>query len=160
MSRSRTSRIRGSPTVSASSAASGRRPEAAGTATSPGRRDAIVDPAVDALIAGYRSEIGVAPRAIDDGEIVGRCILALVNEGARILEEGIALRASDIDVRTWRVTASPVPRRPDVLRRPAGLPDVMTSMQRFAAAPRADVAFWQPAPLLQRLAAEGRSLAG
>ncbi len=63
-----------------------------------GRRDAIPDPAVDALIADYRAEIGVAPRSIDDAEIVGRCILALVNEGARILEEGIALRASDIDV--------------------------------------------------------------
>ena len=64
----------------------------------PGRREAIPDPAVDALIAGHRAEIGMTPRAIDDAEIVGRCILALVNEGARILEEGIALRASDIDV--------------------------------------------------------------
>ncbi len=41
-----------------------------------------------------------------------------------------------------------------------GLPEVLSRMQRFAAAPRADVAFWQPAPLLQRLAAEGKSLTG
>ena len=63
-----------------------------------GARDAIPDPAVDQLIADYRREIGIAPRKIDDDEIVDRCILALVNEGARILEEGIALRASDIDI--------------------------------------------------------------
>src|SRR6266550_4211910 len=63
-----------------------------------GRRDAIPDPAVDALIAGYRKEIGATPRKIAEDEIVDRLILALVNEGARILEEGIAQRASDIDV--------------------------------------------------------------
>src|SRR5438552_15797975 len=63
-----------------------------------GKRDAIPDPAVEELIGGYRKEIGIAPRKIADDEIVERCILALVNEGARILEEGIAQRASDIDM--------------------------------------------------------------
>src|SRR5262249_16349437 len=62
-----------------------------------GRRDAIPDPAIDELIAGYRKEKGFVTRKISDDEIVGRLIFALVNEGARILEEGIALRASDID---------------------------------------------------------------
>jgi 3-hydroxyacyl-CoA dehydrogenase len=56
------------------------------------------DPEVDALIAAWRREIGATVRAISSDEIVDRCLLALVNEGARILEEGIALRASDIDV--------------------------------------------------------------
>src|SRR5918993_5745939 len=64
----------------------------------PGRREALADPAVDAIIALYRSEIGAAPRTIADDEIVDRCILALVNEGARLLDERIAQRASDIDV--------------------------------------------------------------
>ena len=50
------------------------------------------------MIAGYRKELGIAPRKIADDEIVERCVLALVNEGARILEEGIAQRASDIDM--------------------------------------------------------------
>ena len=103
----------------------------------------------------------MAPRAIDDAEIVGRCVLALVNEGARIVEEGIALRASDLDV--VYVAGYGFPRyrggpmfHADLL----GLPEVVNRMRRFAAAPRADAAFWQPAPLLQRLAAEGKSLTG
>src|SRR4029450_971887 len=61
----------------------------------PGQRKAVPDRAVDALIADYRAELKLAPRAIDNEEIVGRCVLGLVNEGARLLEEGIALRASD-----------------------------------------------------------------
>jgi 3-hydroxyacyl-CoA dehydrogenase len=59
----------------------------------PGRRDALPDPVVDELIATYRKELGIAQRKIADDEIVERCIFALVNEGARILEEGIAPRA-------------------------------------------------------------------
>src|SRR4029450_10703064 len=58
----------------------------------------VPHPAVDALIDAYRVEIGLVPRKIDDAEVVERCIYALVNEAARILAEGIALRASDIDV--------------------------------------------------------------
>ena len=63
-----------------------------------GRRDALPDPAVDALVEAHRREHGITPRKIGSTEIVQRCIFALVNEGARILEEGIAQRASDIDV--------------------------------------------------------------
>src|SRR5439155_26072663 len=63
-----------------------------------GRRDAVPDEEVDGLISAYREQIGITARRIGDDEIVGRCILALVNEGARILDEGIASRASDIDV--------------------------------------------------------------
>ena len=123
-----------------------------------GRREAIPDPAVDALITGYRVEIGVAPRAVDDGEIVGRCILALVNEGARVLEEGIALRASDIDLAYLAGYGFPRYRGgPMLYADMLGLSDVMRSMRHFAASPRADAAFWQPAPLLARLAAEGKS---
>ena len=86
-----------------------------------GRRDALPDPAVDAIIAAYRAAIGVTPRKIDADEIVDRCILALVNEGARILEEGIAQRASDIDVVYVAGYGFPrVSRRADALRGHAG----------------------------------------
>ena len=127
----------------------------------PGRRDALPDPAVDALIAGYRAEIGNTPRAIDDAEIVGRCILALVNEGARILEEGIALRASDIDVAYLAGYGFPRYRGgPMLYADMLGLPESMRRMRQFATNPHADSAFWQPAPLLERLAAEGKSFTG
>ena len=127
----------------------------------PGRRDALPDPAVDALIVGYRAEIGITPRAIDDAEIVGRCILALVNEGARILEEGIALRASDIDVAYLAGYGFPRYRGgPMLYADMLGLPESMRRMRQFATNPHADSAFWQPAPLLERLAAEGKSFTG
>ena len=64
----------------------------------PGKRDPIPDPAIEELIVSYSKELGIARRRISDDEIVHRCIYALVNEGARILEEGIAARASDIDM--------------------------------------------------------------
>jgi len=124
----------------------------------PGRRDAIPDPAVDAMIAAYRSEIGLRPRAIDDEEIVGRCILALVNEGARLLEEGIAARASDIDVVYLAGYGFPRQRGGPMFHADTlGLYNVVRSMRHFAANPNADPAFWEPAPLLARLAAEDRA---
>jgi 3-hydroxyacyl-CoA dehydrogenase len=124
----------------------------------PGRRDAIADPAVDALISAYRTEIGLHPRAIGDDEIIGRCILALVNEGARLLEEGIAVRASDIDVVYLAGYGFPRPRGGPMFHADTlGLYNVVRSMRRHAANPNADPAFWEPAPLLARLAAEGRA---
>src|SRR5438132_6918927 len=64
----------------------------------PGRREALVDPSIDELVVAYSRSLGVTRRTIADEEIVERCIFALVNEGARVLEDGIAQRASDIDV--------------------------------------------------------------
>jgi 3-hydroxyacyl-CoA dehydrogenase len=114
---------------------------------------------VDALIAGYRSELGLKPRAIDGEEIVGRCVLALVNEGARLLDEGIELSDSDIDVVFLAGYGFPRYRGgPMFYADLAGLPDVVARMRAFAGLPRADAAFWQPAPLLARLAAEGGKL--
>jgi 3-hydroxyacyl-CoA dehydrogenase len=126
-----------------------------------GKRDAIPDPVVDAMIAGYRKELGITPRKIADGEIVERCILALVNEGARILEEGIAQRASDIDMVYLAGYGFPLYRGGPMLHADMlGLYNVVRSMAHLAADARVDPAFWQPAPLLARLAAEGKTFNG
>jgi 3-hydroxyacyl-CoA dehydrogenase len=124
----------------------------------PGRRDALPDPAVDTMIADYRRERGITPRKIADDEIVERCIYALVNEGARIVEEGIALRASDIDIVYLAGYGFPVYRGgPMLYADMVGLYNVVRSIERFAAQPGGDAAFWQPAALLARLAAEGKT---
>jgi 3-hydroxyacyl-CoA dehydrogenase len=122
-----------------------------------GSRTPLVDPEVDALIDAYREEIGVAPRAIADEEVVQRCVFALVNEGARILEERIAQRASDIDVVYLTGYGFPAWRGgPMYYAESVGLRNVVEAMQRFASLPNADAAFWQPAPLLAERAASGR----
>ena len=124
----------------------------------PGRRDALPDPEVEALIAAYRAERGATPRRIDEREIVERCIYALVNEGARILEDGIAARASDIDVVYLTGYGFPLYRGGPMHYADAiGLFNVIRAMNRFAATGRGDPAFWQPAPLLARLGAEGKT---
>ncbi len=116
---------------------------------------------VDALIAAHRAEIGVAPRAIDDAEIVDRLVYALVNEGARILEEGIAARASDIDV--VYLTGYGFPRTrggPMFHAEQTGLREVVRRVREFARSPHGDPGFWTPAPLLQRLAESGATFEG
>ncbi len=122
-----------------------------------GRRDPLPDPQTEALIATYRAEAGIAPRRIDDAEIVQRCIYALVNEGARILEEGIAARASDIDLVYLNGYGFPLHRGgPMLYADSVGLVNVVRSLKGFAAEPGADPS-WQPAPLLLRLADSGQS---
>jgi 3-hydroxyacyl-CoA dehydrogenase len=119
-----------------------------------GSREPVPDPAVDAMIAGYRRERGITPREIDDEEIVDRCLFALANEGARIVEEGIATRASDVDV--VYLTGYGFPRHrggPLMYADEVGLPEVVRRMQEFSKNPQGDPAFWTPAPLLARLAA-------
>ncbi|HSS70486.1 MAG TPA: 3-hydroxyacyl-CoA dehydrogenase NAD-binding domain-containing protein [Casimicrobiaceae bacterium] len=127
----------------------------------PGRRDAIPDPAIDELIAAYRKEKGLVARKIGDDEIVDRLVFALVNEGARILEDGIALRASDIDVVYLTGYGFPVARGgPMFYADSLGLFNVVRRMHRFAANPHGDPGFWRPAPLLARLAGEGKTFNG
>jgi 3-hydroxyacyl-CoA dehydrogenase len=122
-----------------------------------GRRDAIPDPAVEKMVVDYSKEVGVQRRGIDDEEIVQRLIYALVNEGAAILREGIASRASDIDMVYLTGYGFPVYRGgPMFYADEVGLYNVVASMQRFAANPHGDPAFWRPAPLLAGLASEGR----
>jgi 3-hydroxyacyl-CoA dehydrogenase len=123
-----------------------------------GKRDALPDPVVDQIIAEGRKQAGVAPREVSDKEIVERCIYALVNEGARILEEGIAARASDIDMVYLTGYGFPQHRGgPMLYADMIGLSNVVNAMRRFAAQPGGDAGFWEPARLLARLAEEGKS---
>jgi 3-hydroxyacyl-CoA dehydrogenase len=127
----------------------------------PGKRDAIPDPVVDKLIEEHRKELGVKPRKLSDDEIVHRLVFALVNEGARILEEGIAMRASDIDMIYLTGYGFPLFRGGPMLYADMyGLYNVVNRMQDFAANPHGDPSFWTPAPLLAKLAAEGKSFNG
>jgi 3-hydroxyacyl-CoA dehydrogenase len=124
----------------------------------PGNRNALPDPVVEDIVLQYAQEQGIARRQISDEEIVQRCIYALVNEGAHILEEGIAARASDIDVVYLTGYAFPAFRGgPMFYADTVGLENVVASMQQFAQNRNADPKFWQPAGLLAKLAAEGKT---
>jgi len=123
-----------------------------------GKRDPIPDPAVDQMITDFRKERGITPRKVSDEEIVERAIFAMVNEGARILEEGIAQRASDIDIVYLNGYGFPAHRGgPMLYADQVGLPNVIRALKRFAAEPGSDAKFWTPAPLLVKLAEEGKS---
>lgn len=122
----------------------------------PGSREPLPDPVTEQLIADYRAAHGITPRAVSDEEVVQRCIYALVNEGARILEEGIAARASDIDLVYLYGYGFPKHRGgPMFYADTVGLAEVLRCLERFAAEPGADPS-WQPAPLLRRLVSQGR----
>jgi 3-hydroxyacyl-CoA dehydrogenase len=124
----------------------------------PGKRDAIPSALVVEMIEKYRAEIGMKARKISDEEIVHRLVYSLVNEGAKILEEGIASKASDIDMVYLTGYGFPLFRGgPMCYADQKGLFNVVHTMKQFAANPFDDASFWQPAPLLARLAAEGKS---
>ena len=123
-----------------------------------GKRDPIPDPVVEGIVLAGSRQTGITRRTIGDQEIVERCVFALVNEGARILEEGIALRASDVDLVYLAGYGFPAFRGgPMRYADEVGLREVVRAMARFAALPHADAAFWRPAALLARLADEGKS---
>jgi 3-hydroxyacyl-CoA dehydrogenase len=124
-----------------------------------GKRDAIPSPVVAEMLDKHRAAIGMSqPRKISDEEIVQRLVFSLVNEAAHILEEGIASKASDIDMVYLTGYGFPLWRGgPMCYADQVGLFNVVQAMKRFARNPHDDAAFWQPAPLLARLAAEGKS---
>jgi 3-hydroxyacyl-CoA dehydrogenase len=127
----------------------------------PGRRDPLTDPVVDQIIEQWRREKGYQARKIGDDEIVERCIYSLINEGARILEDRIAQRASDIDIVYLNGYGFPRYRGgPMRYADEVGLPNVVRALRRFAAESPADPAAWEPAPLLVRLAEEGKTFTG
>ncbi|UUX97252.1 3-hydroxyacyl-CoA dehydrogenase NAD-binding domain-containing protein [Aquabacterium sp. J223] len=124
----------------------------------PGKRDAIPSQAVVEMIEQHRKTLGIVPRQISDEEIVQRLVYSLVNEGAKILEEGIASKAGDIDMVYLTGYGFPLWRGgPMHYADRQGLWNVVQTMKRLARNPHDDGAFWQPAPLLARLAEEGKT---
>ena len=123
-----------------------------------GKRDAIPNQDVVKMIEAHRQSLGITPRKISDEEIVQRLVYSLVNEAAHILEEGIASKASDIDMVYLMGYGFPIYRGgPMLYADQVGLFNVVQAMQRFAKNPLDDANFWKPAPLLARLAAEGKT---
>jgi len=123
-----------------------------------GKSDAIPSKLVEDMIAKHRQDLGITPRKVSDEEIVQRLVFSLVNEAAHILEEGIASKASDIDMVYLTGYGFPMHRGgPMLYADQVGLFNVAQTMSRFAKNPLDDGAFWQAAPWLARLAAEGKS---
>ncbi|MBL8309908.1 MAG: enoyl-CoA hydratase/isomerase family protein [Burkholderiales bacterium] len=124
----------------------------------PGKRDAIPNAEVEAMIAKHRESLGITPRKISDDEIVHRLVFSLVNEAAHILEEGIANKASDIDIVYIYGYGFPVYRGgPMNYANQVGLFNVAQMMKKFQQNPLDDAKFWEPAPLIKKLVAEGKS---
>ena len=123
-----------------------------------GKRDAIPNKEVEDMIVKHRATLGITPRKISDEEIVQRLVFSLVNEAAHILEDGIASKASDIDMVYITGYGFPIYRGgPMLYADQVGLFNVVQAMHRFAANPHDDAEFWKPAPLLAKLAAEGKT---
>jgi 3-hydroxyacyl-CoA dehydrogenase len=120
-------------------------------------RRAIPDPEVARLVAQWAAEAGIQQRQISKEEIVDRCLYALVNEGARILEEGYALRAVDIDIIYINGYGFPAHRGgPMWYADTVGLKKVYDRVSEFH---RQHGYWWEPAPLLKKLAEEGKKFA-
>ena len=123
-----------------------------------GKRDAIPNKEVEDMVVNHRKTMGITARKIFDEEIVQRLVFSLVNEAAHILEEGIAARASDIDMVYITGYGFPIYRGgPMLYADQFGLFNVVQAMQRFSRNPLDDASFWKPAPLLAKLAAEGKT---
>ncbi len=123
-----------------------------------GKRDAIPSQLVLDMIEQHRKDEGITPRKISDEEIVQRLVYSLVNEGAHILDDGIASKSGDIDMVYLTGYGFPIWRGgPMQYATQVGLFNVAESMKRFAKNPHDDGKFWEPAPLIQKLVAEGKS---
>ena len=121
------------------------------------QRRATPDPLVTELVRKWVDEAGIVQRQISAGEITDRCLYALVNEGARILEEGYARRASDIDIIYLNGYGFPAHRGgPMWYADTVGLKQVCDRVSEFH---RQHGEIWRPAPLLKRLADEGKRFA-
>lgn len=119
-----------------------------------GSRVPIPDPEVEKLIVEVSKELGIRRREIDDEEILKRCIYPMINEGTKILEEGIALRSSDIDIIWINGYGFPAYRGgPMHYGETIGLDKVYDQICRFQAE---HGKIWEPAPLLRRLADQGK----
>ncbi len=126
----------------------------------PGDRKAYPSKLVDDLVIAHSQAVGIERRDISDAEIVERLVYALVNEGARIVEEGIASKASDIDIVYLNGYGFPLYRGgPMRYADEVGLANVVEAMRRFAAADvgNRQAGAWEPAPLLVKLAEAGKT---
>jgi 3-hydroxyacyl-CoA dehydrogenase len=123
-----------------------------------GSRVALPDPEVEAVIQQSSKDQGITRRAISDEEILQRCLYAAINEGAKILDEKIAMRASDIDIMWLYGFAFPRWRGgPMYYADTIGLAKVYETVRGFH---EQHGALWTPSPLLQRLAESGKSFTG
>jgi 3-hydroxyacyl-CoA dehydrogenase len=121
-----------------------------------GDRKPIPSQVVNDMIVKYSRDSGVERRKVSEQEIVERLVYALVNEGAYILEEGIAQRASDIDMVYLTGYGFPLYRGgPMLYADTVGLSNVVAAMDKYAKGRNGE--FWKPAPLLAKLAAEGKT---
>lgn len=121
------------------------------------KRRAISDPEVTDLVRKWAAEAGIPQRTVSAEEIVERCVYALVNEGARILEEGFALRAGDIDIIYINGYGFPAYRGgPMWYADTVGLKRVYERVREFE---RRHGEMWHPASLLERLAQRGQTFA-
>jgi 3-hydroxyacyl-CoA dehydrogenase len=122
-----------------------------------GARTGQPDPEVLAIVDAERAKKGITPRSFSEDEIMRRYMAAMVNEGAKVVAEGIALRPLDVDVTFLygygfpRFRGGPMHYADSV-----GLPQILRDIQSFA---KEDPLFWQPAPLLVQLVQEGRNFA-
>ncbi len=120
-----------------------------------GKRGGTPNPKIPELIAAEQAAEGITPRAFTDAEIVRRYMCAMVNEGAKVLEEGVAARPLDIDMTLLfgygfpRYWGGPM-KWADL----QGLDNVLADIEKYG---QEDAWFWQPAPLLKQLVAEGRT---
>jgi 3-hydroxyacyl-CoA dehydrogenase len=122
-----------------------------------GARAGEQDPEVLAIVDEERRQAGITPRAFTHEEIMRRYMAAMVNEGANVVHEGIALRPLDVDVTFLHGYGFPRHRGgPMKYADTVGLPKILADIRAFA---QEDPLFWQPSPLLERLVAQGRDFA-
>ena len=123
-----------------------------------GSRKGREDPELESIVADARLEAGVRPRDFTDDEIVRRYMAAMIDEGARVVDEGIARRPLDVDVTLLYGYGFPRHRGGPMHYADAhGLDEVVADIREFA---QTDDHFWRVAPLLERLASEGRAFEG
>jgi 3-hydroxyacyl-CoA dehydrogenase len=127
----------------------------------PGSRNPQRDPELEAFVVAESARLGITRRPIGEQEILERCLYGMVNEGARLLEQGIALRPGDIDIVYLTGYGFPAAQGgPMFMADRIGLREVCATVERLhRSLPPGHGAWWEPAPLLQKLAREGRSFA-
>ena len=120
-----------------------------------GTRHGLPDPDILAIIDAEQARVGISPRIFSDEEILRRYMAAMINEGANVVHQGIALRPLDIDVTFINGYGFPRHRGgPMKYADTVGLPQILADIRTFA---QADPLFWTPSPLLVELVAQGKN---